>query len=55
VSDEVIAVTDSRKLGRRSMCTIAPLELLDKVVTDGKATQAMRKILRQAEVEVVIA
>jgi DeoR family transcriptional regulator of aga operon len=55
VSREVIAVSDSRKLGRRSMCTIAPLSSLDKLVTDGGAPQAMRRVLKQAEVEVVVA
>ena len=55
VSREVVAVADASKLGRRSLCTIAPLDTLDCLVTDNKAPQAARRMLRDAGVEVDIA
>jgi DeoR family transcriptional regulator of aga operon len=55
VSREIVAVADASKLGRRSLCTIAPLDALDKLVTDARPPQAMRRTLREADVEVVLA
>ena len=53
-SDEVWVVTDSSKFGRSALAHLAPLEAMDRVITDDGITDEWRERLEAAGVEVVI-
>jgi DeoR/GlpR family transcriptional regulator of sugar metabolism len=52
---QAIALTDSSKLGVRAMNNVCPLEQIDTVITDDKASRQIVKDLEQAGVEVILA
>jgi DeoR family transcriptional regulator of aga operon len=54
VSQEVVAVADSSKFGRRSLSVIAGVERLHKLVTDRSASREYVDALRARGVEVVL-
>lgn len=52
VSKEVIAVTDSSKFGRKSLCLIAKPNQIDKVITDTNITKQYYEALANLGIEV---
>ncbi|MFO7847829.1 MAG: transcriptional repressor AgaR [Balneolaceae bacterium] len=52
-SKQVIAVTDSSKLGRHSFSCICDLDMISKVITDSKINPTFEKELIKRNVEVV--
>ncbi len=55
VAEEIVVVTDSGKLGHRSLAHLAPLERIDRVVVDSGITEEWRRIFADAGVEVTVA
>jgi DeoR/GlpR family transcriptional regulator of sugar metabolism len=53
-SDEVWVVTDSTKLGRSALAHLAPLDAMDRLITDTGITPEWRERLESSGVEVVI-
>lgn len=51
---EVIAITDSSKFGRRSMCLIVPTKRLHKVITDSGIPKGDAEYLQSMGIEVII-
>ena len=54
-SAELVVVADHTKLGVTSLFRIAPIEAVDKLITDAGATQKQVEEFRNAGVEVIIA
>ena len=54
VSREVTVVTDSTKLGRRSLFRIGPLEDVHRVITDTAAPEEFVDTLRRKGIEVIL-
>jgi len=54
MSREVIAVTDSSKFGRRSMCLIVPTKRIHKVITDSGIPKEDADYLQSIGIEVII-
>ena len=54
VSQEVVAVADASKFGRRSLSVIAGVERLHKLVTDTSASPQAVEALRARGVEVIL-
>lgn len=54
MSREVIAVTDSSKFGRRSMCLIVPTKRLHKVITDSGIPKGETEYLQSLGIEVIV-
>jgi DeoR family transcriptional regulator of aga operon len=54
MSREVIAVTDSSKFGRRSMCLIVPTNRIHKVITDSGIPKKDAEYLQSIGIEVII-
>jgi DeoR/GlpR family transcriptional regulator of sugar metabolism len=54
-SNEITVVADSSKFGRRSMSVIAPMDQVDRVITDAGVSPDMVEALRRRGVEIVIA
>src|SRR5579883_2335386 len=54
IAREVVVVSDSSKFGRRSLCHIAPLRALHRLITDRGIPPADLKRLREAGVEVTL-
>ena len=54
VSQEVVAVADASKFGRRSVSVIAGVERLHRLITDDSASREMVDALRARGVEVVL-
>lgn len=52
---KLMVVTDSGKFGRKAMAFLAPLTAVDIVITDESIPDNYRKILKEANVELVIA
>jgi DeoR family transcriptional regulator of aga operon len=50
---EVNVVTDSSKLGRRSVSKIGPLDRIRRLITDNRATQEFTEALRKKGIEVI--
>ncbi|MGD8850525.1 MAG: DeoR/GlpR family DNA-binding transcription regulator [Anaerolineales bacterium] len=53
-SRERIVVTDSSKLGQTTFSAVAPLSMVDKLVTDSNITDAFVRELTQRSIEVLI-
>ena len=53
-SDEIWVVTDSSKLGRSALAHLAPLDAMDRLITDDGITSEWRERLEASGVEVVI-
>ena len=54
IAREVVVVSDSSKFGRRSLCHIAPLRALHRLITDHGIPPADLKRLREAGVDVTL-
>lgn len=54
IAREVVVVSDSSKFGRRSLCRIAPLRALHRLITDHGIPPADLKRLREANIEVTL-
>jgi DeoR family transcriptional regulator, aga operon transcriptional repressor len=54
-ANEVTIVADSSKFGRRSLSIIAPVEQIDRVITDAGVAPQMIEALHSRNVEVIIA
>jgi len=54
ISDEVILLTDHTKFGRVSYSLVAPIDVLDKVITDSNTSQENRIALRERGVDVMV-
>lgn len=54
IAREVVVVTDSSKFGRRSLCQIAPLRAVHRIITDRGAPPSELKRLRDAGIEVTL-
>lgn len=54
-ADRVAVVADATKFGRRSLVTICPLKSVDVLVTDAAPPALFESLLREAEVEIVLA
>ncbi len=52
-ADEVWVVTDSGKFGRSALAHLAPLDSMDRLITDDGLTDEWRQRLEQAGVEVI--
>jgi len=50
---EVNVVTDSSKLGRRSVSKIGPFDRIRRLITDNRATQEFTEALRKKGIEVI--
>jgi len=50
---EVSVVTDSSKLGRRSVSKIGPFDRIRRLITDNRATQEFTEKLRKKGIEVI--
>jgi DeoR family transcriptional regulator, fructose operon transcriptional repressor len=55
VARQVIVVADHTKFGRRAMVPLAPLDVVDRVVSDGALAPEYRQLLEEAAVELVVA
>ena len=55
VSQRVIIVADHSKFGKSAMIPVAPLEVADLVVTDSALDASYQEMLRQHQVEVILA
>ncbi|MCC7237610.1 MAG: DeoR/GlpR transcriptional regulator [Bryobacterales bacterium] len=55
VAKETIVVSDSSKLGRRSLSRIGPIEKVARVITDKRASEDCVRQLRAKGVEVILA
>jgi DeoR family fructose operon transcriptional repressor len=53
--DEVIVVADSGKFGHLELAHLAPLSVVDRLVTDGGITDEWRKIVTEHGVELIVA
>lgn len=53
-SDEVWVVTDSSKFGRSNLAHLAPLNSMDRLITDDGLTDEWRQRLEDAGVEVIV-
>lgn len=53
-SNEITVVADSSKFGRRSMSVIAPMDQVDRVITDSGVQPEMVEALKRRGVELVI-
>jgi DeoR/GlpR family transcriptional regulator of sugar metabolism len=53
-AQEVIVVADSSKFGQTTFTSVAPIEAVDRIVTDSHATDQMVKELEQRGVEVLL-
>ena len=54
ISDEVVLLTDHTKFGRVSYSLVAPIDVLDKVITDSNTRQEDRIALRERGVDVIV-
>jgi len=54
-SRELIVVADHTKLGTSSLFSIAPIDAVDKLITDSGATEEQIRPFREAGVEVLVA
>jgi len=54
ISSRKIAVCDSSKFGRRSLCNIMPPSAVDQVITDKGVGKHDLEILREAGVKVTL-
>jgi DeoR/GlpR family transcriptional regulator of sugar metabolism len=52
-ADEVWVVTDSGKFGRSALAHLAPLDSMDRLITDDGLTDEWRQRLENAGVEVI--
>ena len=55
IAEEVIVVTDSSKFKKSGLAFICGFDKIDKVVTDDKIEEADLKMLKQHNIEVIIA
>ena len=53
--DEVIVVADSGKLGHLELTHLAPLSVVDRLVTDSRITDEWRRIVRDHGIELIVA
>ena len=54
-ADQVIVVTDSSKLGKNCFATIAPLSVVDILVTDSDIPEKIREQLTKEGIQVIVA
>lgn len=54
-ADQVILVTDSSKLGKNCFATIAPLSVVDILVTDSEIPEKFKEKLAQEGIQIIIA
>ena len=54
-ADEVIVVADHSKFGKRGLAQLGGWELIDRVVTDAQLDPPWPEVLRQAQVELIVA
>ena len=52
VSRKVMVVTDSGKFGRAAMIPVAPLDVVDTIITDTGIADDFRGVLERHEIEV---
>jgi DeoR family transcriptional regulator of aga operon len=55
IAEEVIVVTDSSKFKKSGLAFICGFDKINKVVTDDKIEEADLRMLRQHNIEVIIA
>lgn len=55
IADQVILLADSSKLGLSAFIHICPLEQIDVLVTDWKATPEMLKPFRETKMKIIVA
>ena len=55
VSEQIIAVTDSTKFGRKSFCTIEKINLINTLITDSKTSKDHLMQLHSLGINVEIA
>ncbi|MCW3118715.1 MAG: DeoR/GlpR transcriptional regulator [Chitinophagaceae bacterium] len=55
IAREVIVLADSTKFNKRSLSLFCPLSKIDKVITDAAISDADRKHLQDADIELIIA
>jgi DeoR family transcriptional regulator, aga operon transcriptional repressor len=55
ISRRTVVLADASKLGRRSLSPIAPLDAVDCIVTDRRASEEMTAAFRDRGVEVRLA
>ena len=55
ISNQVTAVADASKFGRRSLSVICGVEAVERVITDGRITPEMAGAIRARGVEVIVA
>ncbi len=53
--DEVIVVADSSKLGHSELAHLAPLDVVDRLVTDPGITDEWRRRLTEHGIELIVA
>ena len=55
IAKETVVVSDSSKLGRRSLSRIGPIEKVSRVITDKRAPEDCVRSIRAKGIEVVLA
>jgi len=55
VADVVYLVADSTKIGKNAFASLGALSLIDYIITDASIDQKRAKILREHEIEILIA
>jgi DeoR family transcriptional regulator of aga operon len=53
IAREVTVVTDASKIGRRSLCTMAPISAVHRIITDRSIPAEHREMLAFKGVEVI--
>ena len=53
IAREVTVVTDASKIGRRSLCTMAPITAVHRIITDRSIPAEHREMLAFKGVEVI--
>jgi DeoR/GlpR family transcriptional regulator of sugar metabolism len=55
IAARVVVLADSSKIGARAAIRVAPLSLIDTIITDNRATAAQLELLRDSGTEVLVA
>ncbi|PWT88142.1 MAG: DeoR/GlpR transcriptional regulator [Proteobacteria bacterium] len=53
IARSVTVVTDASKIGQRSLCTMAPITAIHRIITDNSIREEHRKVLSAKGIEVV--
>ena len=54
-ADVVYLVADSTKIGKNAFASLGALSLIDYIITDASIDQKRAKMLREHEIEIIIA